>query len=60
MKARLCEKQRVSHPQPLPRRMKGARNYTRTLYLLFQTLVGPSLIIESKYNIQRCKIKLPP
>ena len=51
----------VSHPQPPPRRMKGARNYTRTLYLLFQTLVGPSLITESKYHIQRYKIKkLPP
>ena len=42
----------VSHPEPPPRRMKGARNYTGTLYLLFQTLVGPSLITESKYHIQ--------
>ena len=25
----------VSHPLPPPRRMKGARNYTGTLYLLF-------------------------
>ena len=42
----------VSHPQPPPRRMKGALNYTGTLYLLFQTLVGPSLITQSKYHIQ--------
>ena len=44
-------------PQPLPRRMKGAQNYTGTLYLLFQTLVVPSLITESKYHIQRYKNK---
>ena len=53
----------LSHPQPPPGRMKGARNYTRTLYLLFQTLVVLSLITESKYHIQRykdTKIKLPP
>ena len=49
----------MSHPQPPPRRMKGARNYTGTLYLLFQTLVISSLITESKYHIQRYKIKLP-
>ena len=42
-------------PQPPPRRMKGVRNYTGTLYLLFQTLVVPSLITESKYHIQRYK-----
>ena len=35
-------------PPPLPRRMNGAQNYTRTLYLPFQTLVVPSLITESK------------
>ena len=35
-----------------PNRVWGARPYTGTLYLLFQTLVGPSLIIESKYYIQ--------
>ena len=33
-------------------RFRGARLFTGTLYLLFQTLVGPSLIIESKYHIQ--------
>ena len=37
--------------------MKGARNYTGTLYLLLQTLVIPSLITESKYHIQRYKNK---
>ena len=47
-------------PQPPPRWMKGTQNYTGTLYLLFQTLVGPSLTTESKYHIQRYKIKLPP
>ena len=50
----------LSHPQPPPRQMKGARNFTGILYLLFQTLVGPSLITESKYHVQRYKIKLPP
>ena len=53
-------KKYMSHPQPPPRRMKGTRDYTGTLYLLFQTLVGLSLITESKYCIQRDKIKLPP
>ena len=47
----------VSLPQPPPGRMKGARNYTGTLYLLSQTLVGPSLITESKYHIQIYKHK---
>ena len=47
----------VSHPQPPPRRMKGTRNYTGTFYLLFQTLVVPSLITKSKYHIQRYKNK---
>ena len=51
---------KVSHPQPSSWRMKGARNNTRTLYLLFQALVVPSLITESKYHIQRYKIELPP
>ena len=37
----------LSHPRPSPRRMKGARYFTETLYLLFQTLVSPSLITES-------------
>ena len=46
----------LSHPRPPPRRMKGVRYYNGTLYLLFQTLVGPSLITESKYHIQRYKI----
>ena len=44
---------RLSHPQPPPRQMKGARNYTGTLYLIFQTLVGLSLKTESKYHVQR-------
>ena len=33
----------MSRPKPPPRRTKGARSYTGTLYLLFQTLVCPSL-----------------
>ena len=36
---------------------EGARGYIGTLYLLFQTLVCPSLITESKYHIQGYKIK---
>ena len=48
---------RLSHPRPQPRQIKGARNYTRTLYLLFQTLVVTSLITESKYHIQIYKNK---
>ena len=36
---------------------EGARNRTGTLYLLFQTFVSPSLIIESKYYIHRYKNK---
>ena len=51
---------RMSHPRTLPKWMKGVRNYTGTLYLLFQTLVIPRLITESKYYIQRYKIELPP
>ena len=47
----------MSHPQPSPKLMKGARNYTGTLYFLFQTLVFPSLITESKYHVQRYKNK---
>ena len=46
-----------------PNRVQGARLYTGTLYLhffLFLTLVGPSRITESKYHIQKYKIKLPP
>ena len=39
------------------RRTKGVRDYTETLYLLFNTLVDPSLITESKYHIQRYKNK---
>ena len=31
-----------------PNRVQGARPYTRTLYLLYQTLVCPSLITVSK------------
>ena len=31
-------------PDPRLKRTKGALDYTRTLYLLFQTLVGLSLI----------------
>ena len=30
---------------------EGVQNYTRTLYLHFQTFVVPSLITESKYHI---------
>ena len=44
-------------PDPRLRRAKGAQDYTGTLYLLFQTLVGPSLITESKYHIQSYKSK---
>ena len=33
----------------------GARDWTETLYFLFQTLVVPSLITESKYRIQNKK-----
>ena len=51
---------KVSLPQPSPKRMKGVRNYTGTLYLLFQTLVSLSLINKSKCQIQGYKIKLPP
>ena len=47
----------VSHPQPQPKRMKGARNCTGTLYLLFQTLVIPSLITESQNHIKIYKNK---
>ena len=47
----------ISHPQSLPRRTKGAQNYTGAFYLLFQTLVVPSLITELKYHIQRYKNK---
>ena len=36
----------LSHPQPPLRRIKGARNYIGTLYLLFHTLEIPSLITE--------------
>ena len=47
---------------PLPQSHQGgargeARDWTETLYFLFQTLVGPSLIIESKYHIQGYKNK---
>ena len=39
----------------------GARDWTRTLYLLYQTLVCPSIITVSTYRIQKkYKIKLPP
>ena len=34
-----------------PNRVRGTRPYTGTLYLLFQTLVDPSLITKSKYHI---------
>ena len=33
----------------------GARDWTGTLYILFQTLVIPSLITVSKYPIQKKK-----
>ena len=49
-----------SRPQPPPRRKKEVRERTGTLYFVFQTLVGPSLITESKYHIKIYKIKLPP
>ena len=38
-------------------RVSERRNYTGTLYLLFKTLVIPSLITKSKYHIQRYKNK---
>ena len=47
----------MSHPQPPPWRIKGALNYTETLYLFFYILVVPSLITESKYHIQKYKNK---
>ena len=50
----------LSCPQPPPRRKKGVREHTGTLYFLFQILVGPSLLTESKYHIKIYKIKLPP
>ena len=31
----------LSHPKPPPRRMKGVRDYTRTLYLLFSDIGMP-------------------
>ena len=37
----------------------GTRDWTGTLYLLYQTLVCPSLITVSTYRIQKYKIKLP-
>ena len=40
----------LSRPQPPLRRTKRTRDRTVTLYLLFQLLVGPSLITESKYH----------
>ena len=36
---------------------RGRRDFTGTLYLLFQTLVRPSLITESKFYIHRYKNK---
>ena len=44
-------------PNPPPRQTKGVRDCIGTLYFLFQTLVGPSLIIESKYHIKRIQNK---
>ena len=44
-------------PNPPPRKTKGVRDCIGTLYFLFQTLVGPSLIIESKYHIKRIQNK---
>ena len=44
-------------PIPLPRRTMGVRDCTGTLYFLFQTLVGSSLIIESKYHIKMIQNK---
>ena len=43
-----------------PNRVRSARPYTETLYLLYQTLVYPILITISTYHIQKSKIKLPP
>ena len=43
-----------------PNRVRGTRSYTGTLYLLYQTLVYPSLITITTYHIQKSKIKLPP
>ena len=44
-------------PFPPPKRTEGMRTRTRTFNLLFQTLVGPSLITELIYHIQRYKNK---
>ena len=40
-----------------PNQVRGARPYTRTLYLLYQTLVCPSLITVSTSHIQKLKNK---
>ena len=50
----------LSHPFPHPTKAERegeARDWTGTLYFLFQTLVSPSLITESKYHIQGHKNK---
>ena len=39
-----------------PNRVRGARPYTETLYLFYQTLVYPILITISTYHIQKSKI----
>ena len=51
---RLCH---ASVPGPTrladPNRVRGARPYTGTLYLLYQTWLCPSLITVSTYHIQK-------
>ena len=47
----------MSRPHLPLSRTKGSRDWTRTLYFIFQTLVGLSLITESKYHIQGYKNK---
>ena len=46
-----------SAPIPPPRRTKRVWDCTETLYFIFQTLVSPSLITESKYHIKRIQNK---
>ena len=43
-----------------PNRVRGARSYTATLYLLNQTVIYPSLIIYQHIIYKKSKIKPPP
>ena len=50
----------LSRPFPRPTKAERegeTRDWTKTLYILFQTLIGSSLITESKCYIQRYKNK---